>query len=126
MHSMHHLLFTATLLLVTVGGARADIVDIRWSTDGSFSHQGTIAAGKSVEVCGKLAAGSTVHWEFNASVPVDFNVHYHVGKDVVFPFKLSAVANAKDSLDARIGQDYCWTWINKSAAVTTLSVSLRR
>lgn len=59
-------------------------------------------------------------------MPVDFNVHDHLGKEVKLPVKLDAVASARDTLDARIAQDYCWMWTNKSAAPTTLSVTLQR
>ena len=123
---MHHPIFTATLLLMAVGGARADVVDIRWSTDGSFTHKGKIAAGKFVEVCGKLPSGVKVRWDFEAGTPVDFNVHYHVGKEVVFPSKQSAVSRGNDTLDAKVEQDYCWMWTNKSAAPTPLVVHLQR
>ena len=123
---MPHSLFIAMLVLVASAGARAEVVDIRWSADGRFTHQATIATGKFVEVCGKLPAGLKVRWDFNASTPVDFNLHYHLGKEVVFPNKLSAVANAKDTLDTKIEQDYCWMWSNKSAAPATLSVNLQR
>jgi hypothetical protein len=123
---LHRSLFIALLLLLASAGARAEIVDIRWSTDGRFAHKGTIAAGKFVEVCGKLPAELHVRWEFKASTRVDFNVHYHVGKEMVFPFKLSAVTSAKDTLDTKIEQDYCWMWSNKSAAAATLSVNLQR
>ena len=119
-------LLFATLLLVVSSGARAEVVDIQWSPDGRYTHEGTVPAGKFVEVCGKLRAGMKVHWEFEASAPVDFNVHYHVGKDVAFPTKLSAVATAKDLLETKVEQDYCWMWTNKSAAPATLSVKLQR
>ena len=67
-----------------------------------------------------------MRWDFEASTPVDFNVHYHEGKDVVFPAELSAVASAKGTLNTKIEQDYCWMWSNKSAAAATLTVNLRR
>jgi hypothetical protein len=57
---------------------------------------------------------------------LDFNVHYHMGKEVVFPSKLAAVASASDTLDAKIEQDYCWMWSNKSTRPATLLVKLRR
>ena len=119
------LLFTS-LLLVLGTGARAEALDIRWSGDGRYTHQGSVAAGKFVEVCGKLQAGLKVQWEFDASAPVDFNVHYHLGKEVVFPAKLTAVTTAKDLLETKVEQDYCWMWTNKSAAPATLSVKLQR
>ena len=49
------------------GGALAasHIVDIAWAPDGRFTHQAQIAAGKFVEVCGKLSAGKGVALELH-------------------------------------------------------------
>lgn len=123
---MRYPLFIAMPMPAGVPDARADVVDIQWSGDGRFTYQGAVAAGKFVEVCGKLPSGLNVRWDFEASTPVDFNVHYHEGKDVVFPSKLSAVASAKDTLNTKVEQDYCWMWTNKSAAPAMLTVNLRR
>ena len=113
-------------LLMALPVTRADVVDIKWSGDGRFAHKATVGAGTFAEVCGRLPAGTTVRWDFDASAPLDFNLHYHVGKNVVFPSKLGAVATAKDTLQASIAQDYCWMWSNKSAKPTTLTLSLQR
>ena len=123
---MRHVFLMATLLLTASAGARAEIVDIRWATDGRFAHKSSVAAGKFVELCGKLPAGLKVRWDFEASSALDFNVHYHEGKAVVFPAKLAATAAAQDTLRTLIEQDYCWMWSNKSAAPATLSVNLQR
>ncbi len=123
---MRHALLVLSLLVAAVPFAHADVVDIVWSPEGSFSHKGTIAAGQFVELCGKLPADKTFSWDFDVSQPVDFNVHYHEGKDVVFPAKLSAVKTARDTLNTKIQQDYCWMWSNTSTAPATLSVNLRR
>lgn len=120
-----HLLTTA-LVLAAAPAARAEILTIKWSGEGRFMHKTTVAPGKFVELCDKLPAGMKVRWDFEAHLALDFNVHYHVGKDVVFPFKLSAVSSARDTLDAKIEQDYCWMWSNKSAAPAALSVNLQR
>ena len=95
-HIAHRLRVTAFVLTVAVAGTSrsADIVDIAWDADGRFERNVTVAPAKFAEVCGKLPAGLRVRWLFEASVPLDFNVHYHVGKEVVFPSKLAAVANA--------------------------------
>jgi hypothetical protein len=119
-------LFMTILLVTAASGAHAQLVDIHWSGEGRFAHQGSVAAGKFVEVCGKLPAGLSVRWDFTAGTPMDFNVHYHQGKDVVFPAKLSAVASARDVLVTKIEQDYCWMWENPSAAAATLTVNLAR
>ncbi len=123
---MRFALFIPLALMTALPVARADVVDIKWSGDGRFAHEGTVAAGRFAEVCGKLPAGTTVRWDFDASAPLDFNVHHHVGKEVVFPSKLSAVATAKDTLQASVAHDYCWMWSNKSAKPATLILNLQR
>jgi hypothetical protein len=121
-----HLAFIATLLLAAAPSAPAEVVDIHWSADGRFSHRGSVAAGKMIEVCGKLPAGTKVRWDFHAEMPVDFNVHYHIGKEVVFPAKLSAATTGSDTLETKVQQDYCWMWSNASTAPVPLTVELSR
>ena len=113
-------------LAATAPRALADIVDIAWDADGRFERSMTVAPGKFAELCGKLPAGLQVGWNFQATAPLDFNVHYHVGKEVVFPSKLTAVASAKDTLATKLDQDYCWMWSNKTTASATFTVKLRR
>ena len=117
------LAFTA---IATATGVGADVIDIQWDANGRFERSVNVAPGKFAEVCGKLPAGLKVRWDFDAGMPLDFNVHYHVGKEVVFPSKLTAVAAAKDVLDTKIDQDYCWMWSNKSASAATITVKLQR
>lgn len=117
------------LAIIAIGAwttARADVVDIAWDASGRFERSVSVAPGKFAEVCGKLPAGLKVRWNFEASVPLDFNVHYHVDKDAIFPSKLTAVATAKDTLDTKIDQHYCWMWSNKTAAAATIMVMLQR
>ena len=118
------LAFTA-IAAGTWTGAQADVVDIAWDANGRFEHDLTVAPAKFAEVCGKLNAGLKVRWDFKASAPLEFDVHYHVGKEVVFPAKLTSAA-AIGVLDPEIDQDYCWKWSNKSAAAATITVKLRR
>ena len=122
---MRQALFIASLLLPALT-ARAEVVDVHWSGAGRFVHKATIAPGKSVDLCGRLPAGLKVSWDFAAGAPLDFNLHYHAGKDVVFPSKLNAVTKASDILQTRIEQDYCWMWTNKAGKPATLSVTLQR
>ena len=113
-------------LVAVASSAQADVIKVVWSASGRFERSVNVAPGKFAEVCDKLPAGAQVGWDFEASAPLDFNVHYHVGKDVVFPSKLVAVSTAKDTLDAKIEQDYCWMWSNKTAAPATITVKLQR
>lgn len=114
------------LLALAVPMAHAELVEIVWSSDGTFTQQKRVAAGKFFEVCGKLAADVSVVWSFEASGPTDFNIHYHLGKEVLFPAKMPQVARGKDTLNVKDEQDYCWMWANKSAAPVTLRLQLQR
>lgn len=115
------------LALVAIAtDAMAEVVDIAWDAAGHFEHTVSVVPGKPVEVCGKLPARVRVSWDYRASTPLDFNVHYHVGKTVVFPDKRTAAATAQGTFDTKIEQDYCWMWTNKSAPPVALTVMLQR
>ena len=102
------------------------IVDVVWTPDGRFGHQAQIASGKFFEVCGKLTTGDKVRWSFTAAAPVDFNIHYHVGKEAVFHAKQSQVSAGGDTLNVIVPEDYCWMWTNKGSATVSLTVQLGR
>ena len=117
-------LAAATLAGPALAGSH--IVDIAWAPDGRFAHKAQIAAGKFVEVCGKLAVGEGIRWNFAAGAPVDFNIHYHVGKEAVFPAKQAQISSGRDTLNVTVAQDYCWMWTNKGSAPVSLTVDLAR
>ena len=118
----------ALVAAMLCSGAQASthIVDIVWSPEGRFKHQAQIAAGKFVEVCGKLAVGNSVRWSFTSAAPVDFNIHYHVGKESVFPTKRPQISGGRDTLNVSVAQDYCWMWTNKGSAPVGLTVEMAR
>jgi hypothetical protein len=126
---MKHIRSCGALAAVTMSGAAlaaSHIVDIAWPPDGRFAHKAQIAAGKFVEVCGKLAVGEGVRWSFTTAAPVDFNIHYHVGKEAVFPARQTQVSSGRDTLNVAVAQDYCWMWTNKGSAPVSLVVDLAR
>lgn len=126
---MKHIRSCGALAAVTLSGAAlaaSHIVDIAWPPDGRFAHKAQIAAGKFVEVCGKLAVGEGVRWSFTTAAPVDFNIHYHVGKEAVFPARQTQVSSGRDTLNVAVAQDYCWMWTNKGSAPVSLVVDLAR
>jgi hypothetical protein len=116
----------ASILLTMPASASTHVVDIAWDPQGRFVHVASIDPGKFVELCGKLSRTSTVRWAFDASAPTDFNIHYHQGKDVVLPAKMTAVSSGADVLRVDADEDYCWMWSNKSAVPIRLSVRLAR
>ncbi len=106
--------------------ARAEIVDIAWSVDGRFERRMTVAPGKFAEVCGKLARAQAVAWRFDADGPLNFNIHYHEGKEVRYPERRDALADGSGRLQAAHDQDYCWMWTNKSTQPIALQLLLTR
>lgn len=126
MRPRHLLVMAVAALAAALGPARAEIVDIAWGQDGRFEHRFEVRPGKFAELCGKLDKGQAVRWRFDSPQPLHFNIHYHVGKEVVYPVRQSGVATAEGSLAAALDQDYCWMWTNKSAQAATLQVQLAR
>lgn len=112
--------------LAAAPASQAEIVDIRWDDQGRFVHRADLAPGKFVELCGKLEAGQKVRWIFEAAAAMDFNIHHHEGKKVVFSAKLAAATRAAETLDVTSTQDYCWMWTHKGSAPAALSVSMQR
>ena len=106
--------------------AQAEMVPIAWDSAGRFAHELRVPPGKYVELCEKLPAGSSVQWSFEAGGPVNFNVHYHEGKQVHYPARLDNADKGEGSLKAAIDLDYCWMWTNKAAAEVALKVRLER
>ena len=118
----------AVSLLLTVlmpVAASAEIAEIKWA-DGVYTHKASIAPKKFLEVCGKQKKGETVNWTFNGTAPTDFNIHYHVGKDVSYSENRKGVASAEGSLVAPLDQDFCWMWTNRAAQPLDLELKLKQ
>lgn len=106
--------------------AAADIVDLAWDARGVSTHTVDVAPGKFAEACGALPPGTRVAWRFESSAPLDFNIHYHVGKDVHYPAKATQVRTADGVLAVAAREDQCWMWTNKGGEAVRLEVSLTR
>lgn len=117
----------AVLGLAAAGAeARAALVDIAWDAQGRFRHTAELPAGQVLEVCGRLQAGVVVAWRHDTSVPMAFNIHYHVGKDVVYPAQVASTRGGSDRLRVTQEQDYCWMWMNKTGGAATVTLDLQR
>lgn len=119
-------LLLLTGALVIPATASQHIVNIRWDKAGAFAHAGPVPAGKFLEVCGDLKVGDTVRWRFAGTGPLDFNVHYHVGKSAEFPAKLNQAASGDGVLQVGVKEAYCWMWTNKSAGDVRVDMQLQR
>ncbi len=117
----------AVLMLGTLlaSVAHAQVVDVAWDAQGRFAYEGRVEAGKFAEVCGKVRRGQAIVWRYTAGKPMDFNIHYHLGKTVVYPARQTAAA-ARGKLRITSDEDHCWMWTSKSEAPVALSLSLQR
>jgi hypothetical protein len=80
----------------------------------------SIAAGKVGEVCMPLGAGDTLAWRFRASAPVDFNLHHHVGEQVLTPVALTARTRSRARHTADRRNDWCLMWTAPAAQAVTV------
>lgn len=115
------------LALLPLGAALAapHIVDIRWDASGRFAHQAEVPAGKFLEVCGALKSGQKIAWSFQGPEAMNFNIHYHLGKETVYPVKLASVRDATQTLTVQAEQVHCWMWTNKGSAPASLDLVLK-
>lgn len=123
---IHRISVALILAILCATAARATIIDIAWNEQGRFERRVSVAPGKFAEVCGKLARADSVAWRFDASGPLNFNIHYHEGKDMRYPERRDALAGASGRLQVALDQDYCWMWTNKSGQAVDLNVLLAR
>jgi hypothetical protein len=111
--------------LLCAASVKAEIITIaEWQRDLKIEHKLNVVPGKFVEICGPLAPGLTVAWGFEADTPLNFNIHYHLGKEVRYPAKQDQVQKQEGNFVVDAAQDYCWMWTNKSAKASKLNVTL--
>lgn len=117
---------TALLLAVALAGnAWAQVATVEWNR-GTFEREFIVPAGKFVELCAMLEPGHNVAWRFSSQAPMDFNVHYHEGKEVRMPDRRDQADNASGVLAVASREDYCWMWTNKTSTPSTVTVRLGR
>lgn len=119
------LLLAACALLATTP-ARAELINIEWDGQGSFQRTLQVAPGKFAEVCGKLSQGQTIGWSFMSPTALNFNVHFHEGKKVVYPERKNEVTQLSGELKVPMDQDYCWMWSNKGPENVSLTLQLKK
>ena len=126
-NSLFNVAAALTALLALAGaGVRAEVIDIRWAAGGRFERVLTVAPGRVAEVCGSLASGARVAWQFEADAALEFNIHYHVAKDVIYPIAPASKVKAQDVLRVTQQQDYCWMWRNATDASVTLRLLMHK
>ena len=114
-----------TVSISHAGISQAEIIHVDWAERG-FSHTSSIAPTKVLEVCDRSKQGEAITWQFKGSAATDFNIHYHVGKQVSYPKKGKGVMADSGKLAIPADRSYCWMWTNKGKAPVNLSVKLSK
>ncbi len=76
----------------------------------------TLEPGKVHEECMRVEAGQKRRYHWKSSAPVDFNIHYHRGNDVLYPVKRDRMRGDGGTFSAKSGEDYCWMWMARTEA----------
>jgi hypothetical protein len=101
-------LLAASIAWAAATGAFAagprETIAVKAALDGGAIH----------EECQRLEAGAKRSYQWSASAPVDFNVHYHHGDEVFYPVKRDAIRRDSGTFTAKTGEDYCWMWSAKN------------
>ena len=126
LHTVTKIAMLASSALSLSSVSHAEIIAVKWDTLGKFERTQQIAPGKFVEFCDKLPKDSTVTWQFKASAPLNFNVHFHQGKAVTFAEKQDSVSELQGTLVAPRDEDYCWMWTNKGDAASNVRALLAK
>jgi hypothetical protein len=116
-HVPNAIVAAAIAALLASGGASAQ------SPEKPFSH--TIRPRQIAEECFKLPAGETIGYAFDATLPVDFNIHFHRGKEVEYPVKGEQVREAADHFTAPVTEVFCLMWSNRTLQMVTVKGQLR-
>ena len=72
--------------------------------------------GKMHESCMSIDAGDKRRYHWKSDAPVDFNIHFHKGAEIVYPVKVSGMRGDGGTFTARDGGGYCWMWTARDKA----------
>ncbi len=101
---------------------------IGFSTSASLAQQNTatgilLRPQKIKEACFDLEQGQKVQFQFSSEYPLDFNLHFHQGDQVDYPFKFQSINNIDESFRAKVKATYCLMWHNTSAQKIKITYS---
>ena len=111
----------AGIVAVALAGAVA-AQGVEKGVDKVFTH--SVRPRGLAEECFKLAGGQSIGYAFASSAPVDFNIHFHRGNDVVYPVKADGAQSAADRFTAPSTEEYCLMWTNRTLEMVAVKVQL--
>lgn len=115
----------AVACVVFASAASAELIEVKLAPGTVIHKQLIVAAGKFAELCSALKQGQVVLWQFGADAASDFNIHYHVGRNVEYPERRTNIKDADGRLVIGVDQDYCWMWTNRTGSPIAVDVTLK-
>ena len=82
------------------------------STGSEIRKTVELPAGEFHEECLDLSRRQRLHYAFSSAQPVEFNIHYHRGKDIVYPVRLKNIRSLKSVFTPPRDEGYCMMWTN--------------
>jgi len=70
----------------------------------------TLEPTRSTESCMQIDAGDKRRYQWKSDAPVDFNIHYHSGAEILYMVKHDGMRGDGGTFVAKEGGGYCWMW----------------
>ena len=74
------------------------------------SIDAALAPGAMHESCMSIEAGDKRRYHWKSDAPVDFNIHFHKGAEIVYAVKSSGMRGDGGTFSAKDSGGYCWMW----------------
>ena len=58
-----------------------------------------------------IDAGDKRRYHWKSDAPVDFNIHFHKGSDIVYAVKSNGMRADGGTFVAKESGGYCWMWV---------------
>ena len=62
------------------------------------------------ESCTSIDAGDKRRYHWKSDAPVDFNIHFHKGAEILYSVKANAMRGDGGTFVAKDAGGYCWMW----------------
>ncbi len=90
-----------------------------------YTKSPMIEPGKSYEACMRLSAGDKIYYEFTSDSDLRFNIHYHEGKEVLYPVPVKLISSEKAVFEPKSRKQYCMMWNNPGKETVELELQYR-
>ncbi len=115
MVTLYRMMVLSCIIIVIAGGCASLVVADKTSE--------TIKPSGVHEDCMELLSGQILEYSFEASKPLNFNVHYHEDNTVVYGITKDGVTADKGTFHCEKKQYYCLMWTNPGSEPIGLTYS---